>query len=226
MRVTLSTGTIAEHATPASGSAVGGLVLLPDIMGLRPLFDEHCQRLADATGRVVCAPEPFPTIPGRELTLEDRLATMETLVDRTVLADVVAAADACGVEPVGLLGFCMGGMYAMKAAGTGRFDRAVSFYGMIRIPLQWRGDGQGEPLEALSKPGACPVLAIIGTADVWTPPKDVEALEAVPGSTVVRYEGAEHGFVHDPERPAHRAEDAADAWQRAITFLTATPAPA
>ena len=38
---------------------------------------------------------------------------------------------------------------------------------------------------------------------------------------VVRYEGAEHGFVHDPGRPAHRPDDAADAWRRAIAFLEA-----
>ena len=30
---------------------------------------------------------------------------------------------------------------------------------------------------------------------------------------------AEHGFVHDPERPAHRPEDAADVWHRALAFL-------
>jgi dienelactone hydrolase len=35
----------------------------------------------------------------------------------------------------------------------------------------------------------------------------------------VRYEGAEHGFVHDASRPAHRADDAADAWRRVIAFL-------
>ena len=33
------------------------------------------------------------------------------------------------------------------------------------------------------------------------------------------YEGAEHGFVHDPTRPAHRADDAADAWDRVLTWL-------
>jgi len=36
----------------------------------------------------------------------------------------------------------------------------------------------------------------------------------------VRYEGADHGFVHDDTRPTHRAEDAADAWRRAIAFLS------
>jgi carboxymethylenebutenolidase len=46
----------------------------------------------------------------------------------------------------------------------------------------------------------------------------VDALEAL-GATVVRYEGADHGFVHDPDRPAHRPDDAADAWSRALDFL-------
>ena len=48
---------------------------------------------------------------------------------------------------------------------------------------------------------------------------DIDDLEAT-GAGVERYEGAEHGFVHDPSRPAHRPDDAADAWQRAIAFLT------
>ena len=66
-------------------------------------------------------------------------------------------------------------------------------------------------------PEAVPGEAVIGTADQWTPTDDVAALEAA-GVTVVRYEGAEHGFVHDASRPAHRADDAADAWSRVITF--------
>jgi dienelactone hydrolase len=63
------------------------------------------------------------------------------------------------------------------------------------------------------------VLAVMGTADPYTPAEHLAELEAA-GGTVVRYEGAEHGFVHDPSRPAHRPDDAADAWQRAIAWLT------
>ena len=59
---------------------------------------------------------------------------------------------------------------------------------------------------------------IVGTADGWTPPDDVVALESA-GATVLRYEGADHGFVHDPSRPAHRPDDAADAWARVLAFL-------
>jgi carboxymethylenebutenolidase len=196
---------------------VRGLVLIPDIGGLRPLFDEHVRRLAEDNGWAVAAVEPWP---GREsMPLEERLQSVATIDDVALLADLVAAADLLEVEPVGVAGFCMGGMYAMKAAGTGRFHRAVAFYGMFRVPAHWQGDSTIEPLEALRAPEACPTLAIVGTVDQWTPPEDVAAAEAA-GVTVVRYEGADHGFVHDDSRPAHRPDDARDAWGRAIGFLS------
>lgn len=218
MRITLASGTAAELAHPADGVTPSrGLVLLPDIAGLRPLFDDLSQRLATEQGWVVCAPEPWP---GREeLPLDERLGSVGSIDDAAFLADVAAAADATGIEPVGCLGFCMGGMYTLKAAGLGRFDRVVAFYGMIRVPQQWQGPGQGDPLAAVTAPGAASVLAVIGTDDPWTPAADVDALEAA-GAAVVRYEGATHGFVHDPSRPAHRADDAADAWARALAFLS------
>jgi dienelactone hydrolase len=116
----------------------------------------------------------------------------------------------------------MGGMYALKGAGTGRFDRVVSFYGMIEVPEDWAGAGQGQPLDALASRGACEVMSVVGTADEWTPPEKVAALEAA-GVRVLSYEGAEHGFVHDPSRPTHRPDDAAEAWEKALSFLDGLP---
>jgi carboxymethylenebutenolidase len=214
VRIQLPSGTPAELARPA-GAPSRGLVLIPDIGGLRPLFDDLCARLAAEHGWVVVAPEPWP---GREgLALEERLESVGTIDDDALLGDCRAAADATEADPVAVLGFCMGGMFALKAAGTGRFDKAVSFYGMIRVPERWHA-GQGEPLDAVAAPGAGQVLAICGTADPWLPAADVDALEAT-GATVVRYDGADHGFVHDPSRPAHRPDDAADAWRRVAGFL-------
>src|SRR5215210_1330544 len=156
MRIELPSGTPAELAQP-EGEPSRGLVVAPDIGGLRPLFDDLCARLATEQGWVVCAPEPFPGY--QHLTIEERLAAVGGLADDRQVGDLVAAADATGVEPVGVLGFCMGGMYALKASGTGRFDRAVSFYGMIRVPEQWQGPGHQEPLDAVRSDGACVVLA-------------------------------------------------------------------
>jgi carboxymethylenebutenolidase len=189
---------------------------MPDILGLRPLFDDLVDRLAVEQGWTVCA---FELWAGREsLALPDRLAAAGSLTDARILGDAEAAADATECDPVAVVGFCMGGMYALKASGTGRFDRAAAFYGMARVPEQWRSPTQGEPLDALASARRCPTLAIVGTADPWVPPADAEALEAA-GVEVVRYDGADHGFVHDPDRPAHRPDDAADAWRRVLAFL-------
>jgi carboxymethylenebutenolidase len=215
VRTKLPSGTAVEVARP-DGRPRRSLVLIPDIMGLRPLFDDLVARLAREHGWVVAAIEPWP---GREtLPLEERLGLVGTIRDGAILGDVRAAADLVAVEPVAVLGFCMGGMYALKAAGLGRFDKAVAFYGMIRVPERWHGSELAEPLDAVSAPGAARVLAIVGGRDQWTPPEDVAALERA-GATVVRYPEAEHGFVHDLARPAHRAADAADAWRRAVAFL-------
>jgi carboxymethylenebutenolidase len=228
MRIQLSTGTPAELALPIHGGPsqhpARGLVLAPDIMGLRPLFDAMCARLSADHNWAICAPEPFP---GREhLPIEERQAAMGKLEDDRQIGDLVAAADVlverAGVGKIAVLGFCMGGMYALKASSTGRFDRAVAFYGMIRVPSDWRGPDHAEPLDDVDRAGDCQVLAIVGEQDPYTPMEDVEALDALPNVTVVRYPEAEHGFVHDPGRPAHRADDAADAWRRAIEFLAAS----
>lgn len=214
MRIQLATGTTAELVR-CEGEPKAGVVLFPDIMGLRPLFDAMCERLAVQNQWVVCAPEPFS---GREnLDVAERLAVMRDLREEDLRADALAAADATGCETVMATGFCMGGMLTFKAAASGRFSRAAAFYGMIRLPADWSGGTLAEPIDDIAN-AQCPVMAIIGTDDTFTPPADVEAAEKL-GVQIVRYQGAEHGFVHDPARPAHRAEDAADAWEKVLLFL-------
>jgi carboxymethylenebutenolidase len=214
----------AIHARP-HGLPRRGLVLHPDIMGIRPLFDDLARRLA-SHGLAVCAPEPFAHLDGvAELDAGGRMARVGELDDAVQLADLERAADYLvvhdDVTDIAILGFCMGGMYALKAAATGRFDRAVVFYGMIRVPEGWAGPAQTDPLATASE--AVPTLALFGADDAWTPPDDIDALRAAwagrPDHEIVVYEGADHGFVHDADRPAHRGADAADAWGRVLAFL-------
>lgn len=216
----------AIHARP-EGQPAAGLVLHPDIMGVRPLFDEIARRIA-SHGLAVCAPEPFARLEADERAALDPVARQGLLKDfddDAQLGDLARAAaflsGTHGVTRTGVLGFCMGGMYTLKAAATRTFDRAVPFYGMIRVPQAWRGQGQREPLDTAAD--ACPTLAIFGDRDPYTPAEDIDALRRVwagrPEHAIVVYADAEHGFVHDPDRPAHRADDAADAWRRALAFL-------
>jgi carboxymethylenebutenolidase len=217
VRITLPSGTPAEIARVDAPTM--GLVIAPDIFGLRPLYDDLVARLASEWSMTVCAAEPFP---GRDLgpDVEPRFAAVGSLDDAAHLRDLEQAADAVGTERVGLLGFCLGGMYCFKAARSDRFARIVAFYGMIRIPEGWRSAQQGEPLDHLGAGHPERVLAIIGGRDHYTPAADVDALEAS-GVTVVRYPEAEHGFAHDAARPNHRPDDAADAFRRAAAWLRA-----
>jgi carboxymethylenebutenolidase len=215
----------ALHARP-EGTPLGGLVVVPDLSGLRPLFEDICRRLA-THGLAVCAIEPFSRLIAAlgPLDPEARRARAAELYDDVIMEDLAEAADHLTASDhtggLGVMGFCMGGAYTLKAAATGRFERAVSFYGILRTPKEWADGGMTDALDTAAS--VCPTLAIFGDADPWTPAEDVEALRAAwsgrPENKVVVYRGAEHGFVHNPEVPAHRPEDAADAWHRALAFL-------
>src|SRR5439155_593603 len=85
-----------------------------------------------------------------------------------VPADHLAAAD--GVGSVSVMGFCMGGAFTLKAAATGRFERAVSFYGLVRTPPEWAGKSLRDALDVVGD--ACPTLAIFGEVDPFVPPAD------------------------------------------------------
>src|SRR5581483_596957 len=215
----------AYHARP-EGEALGGVVLSPDISGLRPLMEDICRRLA-THGLAVCAPETYARLipPGGSLDIEARRARAGELHDDVILEDLAEAADhlvaADGVGTVSVMGFCMGGSYALKAAATGRFERAVAFYGMVRTPAAWAGGGLRDALDVVAD--ACPTLAMFGELDALIPPEDVEALRAAwagrADHKVVVYPQADHAFAHDPDRPVHRPDDAADAWRRCLAFL-------
>lgn len=214
-------------AAPDRADATGAVVVHPDIMGIRPLFDDLCRRLA-THGYAVACPEPFARATAAERAVEEpsvRMDLVATLDDQLQVGDLVAAADlVCArhqLEAASVVGFCMGGMQALKAAASGRFTRAVAFYGMIRLPEAWRGPGVWEPLAAVAE--VCPTLALFGEADPWTPAADIDALRTAwrdrADCAVVVYPDADHGFVHVPERPAHRAADAADAWRRTLDWI-------
>src|SRR6202795_3724391 len=82
------------HARP-EGMPRAGIVLHPDLMGIRPLFDDLCRRLA-THGFAVCSPEPFARAPADARAADDtavRMGLIPTLDDELALGDLERAAD-------------------------------------------------------------------------------------------------------------------------------------
>ena len=216
MQITLPSGTNAVIEKSVSGRRELGLVVIPDVMGLRPLFHDMVKHLAADWDINVCSFELYPEL--EHLNVEERLGSASRLEDTRVIGDAIEAAEVIQSDQVAILGFCMGGMYTLKAVSSQKFSKHCSFYGMIRVPEAWKSESQSEPISCLQEGDANSVLAIVGSEDTWTPKEDVELLSAT-GVTVASYEGADHGFAHDSSRPAHRPSDAADAWVKAKDWI-------
>ena len=149
-----------------------------------------------------------------------------TLDDEVQLGDLERAADYLVVARRRRMRRGRGVLHGRHADAQGRGHRPLRPRGRVlrddpRPRELARSRSSREPLDTAAD--VCPTLAIFGSVDPWTPPADIEALREAwadrPDCEIVVYEDADHGFVHAPERPAHRADDAADAWRRALAFL-------
>jgi len=212
-----------------------GVVLIHDVWGLSDHARDLARRLA-ADGFAVLAVNLYRRMD--EVKIENPGAWMRSLSDPEALEDVQAAVDFLAAQPetaghgVGVVGFCMGGMYALMAAGTCRgLGAAAPFYGLLSHEHGILHDEAG--LDPSKKPRApletvaalrCPVLAFFGDRDEFVPLSDVRALEerlegqAQPAEVVV-YPGVGHAFVNDTRPDAYRPDEAKDAWGRTVAFL-------
>jgi carboxymethylenebutenolidase len=195
--------------TGAAGASAGGLVILQEIFGLtdqlksvarffaRNGFDAIVPSLMDraSPGTVV----PFDQ-PDRARELMLGIPWEKTVQD---IAAAVRAIDAG--RGVSVLGFCLGGGLALRAASDLTLAGAVSYYGTRLGAL-------------LGKPPRCPMLFHFGMTDTHSPPEVIEAVKkAIPSAVTYIYQ-AGHAFANDAR--ATYVKDAAEtAHARTLEFL-------
>ena len=218
------------RATTASGA---GIVILPDVRGLHPFFEELALRFAE-NGVDAIAIDYF----GRTAGLGPRDGEFEYMphVQRTtwagVSADIRAAADNLRKEDEGrvdalfTVGFCYGGRNAFLSSILGLdLAGAIGFYG---FPV---GAGRSDIPAPVDVVGQIrnPILGLFGGADQAIAPEHVRAFdealtEAGIEHRLVTYEGAPHSFF---DRKASEFADAsANAWEELLTFIRGhTPSP-
>lgn len=191
-----------------------GVLVIHENRGLNPYIEDVARRLAVA-GFVAFAPDALTPLGGYPGNDDDgrKLQQQRDILEMT--EDFVAAAGFLVGHPdctgrVGAVGFCFGGMMAMRlAARLPDLAAAVAFYGQhpardeaarIRAPLMMHHAKLDERVNA-SWPGFQKVLKA----------NDISYVEH-------SYPGAGHGF-HNDTTPRYDADAAKLAWERTVQFL-------
>ncbi len=216
----------AFEARAADQPSPAAVIVLPDVRGLFPFYEELAARFAEA-GHDALAIDYFGRTAGTAARGED-FEFMPHVGETTsagINADIAAAAAHLRRRrpDVALftVGFCFGGTCSWAATTHGhRLAGAVGFYGKPDID---RPAGDGPFLDRCDRV-ASPLLALMGGDDPGIPASTVAALEAAleragVDHEVVTYPGAPHSFFD--RRQADFAAESADAWQRVLAFIAA-----
>ena len=218
----------AALALPSGAGPHPGVIVLHEIFGLNDDIRRIAARFAD-NGYVALAPNLYAA--GNRLACLSR--TMVALVrgaDGGTVRTIEAARRHLAARPdvdadrIGVVGFCMGGGFALAFAATGRVAVAGVNYGAVPAHRDQLAD-------------VCPVVASYGALDrtMQAMPGRLERhLEAlgVPHDIKV-YEGAGHSFfsqggapgwleripLPNPTHAGYQPEAAEDGWRRMLTFF-------
>src|SRR6516225_4290211 len=214
---------------PETGTAPGVLIW-PDIFGLRPAFRQMGKRLAES-GYSVVVINPFyrvkkaPTAPnGATTPIPDLLPLAQALNETTQMTDAKAFIAWLDSQPsvakdkkIGTQGYCMGGPMAFRtsAAMPDRVGAVASFHGGGLVT-----DQPNSPHLQASKTKAQFLIAIASNDDQRSPNeknvlKETFEKAKLPAEIEV-YSGA-HGWC-PPDSRVYNEPDAEKAWTRLLAL--------
>jgi carboxymethylenebutenolidase len=208
----------------------GAVVVVPSVFGLNRYVEDVCERLARA-GFAALGVDFYSRGdgPGDLSSFQGIVAQLERIPDNRAVGDCVGAAswlaEQTFVRPrgVGILGFCVGGLYAyLSACDSDRFRAVVNFYGLVRY-ARLSANKPVDPLDRVPDLKA-PMLGHFGDLDGWATPEFVAEFRrslVQQGKVFELYEypGAPHAFHEDERVDAFRPVAAATAWERSLVFL-------
>lgn len=214
---------------PGDGS-YPGVVMIPDVWGLSDEYRRQATRLA-GEGFAVLVIDPYrKTGRGDFKDPPGALAWIRSLPDPVMLETVQDGIDALAAMPsagrkIAVMGFCMGGQYALLAGASCRgLSACAPFYGMVRYDAGLdRARKPIAPLDAVRRVG-CPVLGFYGMEDPIIPNDDVDALRTALAASgqpwdIRLYAGAGHAFMNESRPEMYRPAAAGDAWSRLVEFM-------
>jgi len=215
---------------PATGTAPGVLVW-PDIFGLRPAFRQMGKRLAES-GYSVLVVNPFyrvkkaPTAEnGGTTPIQQVMPLMQALNETTHMTDAKAFVPWLDQQPsvaknrkMGTQGYCMGGPMAFRTAAAmpDRIGAVGSFHGAALVTKE----PNSPHLQAATSKAQ--FLIAIATNDDARSPTDKDVMKEtfakanLPAEIEV-YAGAAHGWC-PPDTQVYNEAQAEKAWSRLLAL--------
>ncbi|MCA9727971.1 MAG: dienelactone hydrolase family protein [Candidatus Eisenbacteria bacterium] len=207
---------IEAYVSPAVGGRGPGIIVIQEWWGLVPHIEAICDRYA-SEGFTALAPDLYhgkttksPDEAGKLLMALDVESAARDL--RSAISYLLDHSATLG-STVGSVGFCMGGMLSLFAAGGNpEVAACIDYYGVHPNIHPDFGNMQSK------------VLGFFGAEDQMVSPPVVRELEAklkAAGRSAEfhTYDGAGHAFFND-ERPEAYVESAAtDSWNRSLAFF-------
>ena len=213
----------AHEAFPETPGSTA-VIVLPDVRGLFPFYEQLADRLAEQGHRSI-AIDYFGRTAGmepRDDTFDYRSHVAQMTFDE-LTADVAAAAAHLRIDndevKIFTIGFCLGGSSSWYQASTGLgISGAVGFYGH---PGRDFPPGGGTVIERVDD-FECPVLGLMAGDDAGIPAELVEEFATALNTAgveneMVVYAGAPHSFFD--RKYEEFAAESADAWDRVLTFI-------
>jgi carboxymethylenebutenolidase len=205
-------------AHQSEGGARPAVIVVQEWWGLDDHIRDVTRRLAQE-GYFAVAPDLYsrqgnkvtkdPNVAGELMSKLDKAEGIDDLLSTVAWIKTQKEANAARI---GVIGFCMGGSYAMLLPCVSKdLKAAAPFYG--EVPPDDR-------LRELN----CPVFYAYGENDGWITRADVDRLRTAlktfskPGE-VKTYKGCAHGFFNDTRKDVYAPAEARDAWQKSLALF-------
>lgn len=222
----------AYFVTPSSGSAPGVLVW-PDIFGLRPAFRQMGRRLAES-GYSVLVVNPFyrqkkaPTAAkGGQTPIPEVMPLMQALTPAMHLSDgktfvswLDSQSEVDKARKLGTTGYCMGGPIAVRTAmvAPGRVGAVGTFHGAAMVTAS-----PDSPHRLVAQTRARYLVAVAENDDTKDPEAKTalrSAFDSAKLSAEVEVYPAAHGWC-PPDTTVYDAKQAERAWSRLLATFSA-----
>jgi carboxymethylenebutenolidase len=204
---------------PQENGRYPGLVLLHESWGLTAQIKDLGARLA-CEGYGVIIPNLYGRLGGM-VTANSEVADalMSKLNESLVLQDINSCCEFLNTRDYikqnihGVVGFGMGGSYALRfACQRKRLRAAVVYYGRVAQP------------HTMIKDLFCPLLYHQAGHDQWVHSEDVDHLRTAAAEykkpvEILTYQDAPHAFCNEQRRENYRADATAQAWDATAVFL-------